>query len=176
MMKMMIKISFLLAIIISFSACGYKSSAKFGRVVLGEKVSTSVIISSQDPENSVLIKDALDGAVLEVFHSSLTTRKYAQSHLDIYLSKIEYTPVQYDVNGYIIAYRAVTTLKIIKTRNQKKKTYITQGVYDFSIVANAVMSDKERFDAINLGALKAIKSFVTKVSAEGAIKREDISR
>ena len=170
----MIKISLLSAIFISFSSCGYKSSAKFSRVVLGEKVSTTVIISSQDPENSVLLKDALDSAVLEVFHTSLTKRRYSQSHLAISILDIEYTPIQYDKNGYIIAYRAVTTIKIIRTKNQKKKTYITKGVYDFSIVANAVMSDKERFDAINLGALKAIKSFVAQVSAEGAINRKEI--
>jgi len=173
---MMVKISLLLAIFISFSSCGYKSSAKFGRVVLGERVSTTVIISSQDPENSVLIKDAIDSAVLEVFHASLTKRKYAQSHLNIYLSNIEYTPLQYDKYGYIVAYRAMTTLKIIKIKNQKSKTYITHGFYDFSIVANAVMTDKERFDAINLGALKAIKSFVAQVSAEGAINRKDTER
>ena len=174
MMKMMIKISFLLAIIISFSACGYKSSAKFGRVTLGEKVSTTVVISFKDPENSVLIKDALDNAILDVFHNSLTEKRYAQSHLKISILDIEYTPIQYDTNGYIIAYRAVTTLKIIREKGDNKKTYITKGIYDFSIVANAVMTDKERFDAINLGSLKAIKSFIAKVSAGGAIKREEI--
>ncbi len=170
MLKIVVKIALLIAIFISFSACGYKSSAKFAREVVGEKVSTSVVISSTDPENTVLIKDALDRAILEVFHSSLTSRQHSQTHLQISLINIHYTPVQYDTYGYITAYRATTILKINKNR---KKEYIIKGSYDFSIVANAVMTDKERFDAINLSSIKAIKSFVARVSAEGAISQKD---
>ena len=170
MLKIVIKIALLIAIFISFSSCGYKSSAKFAREIVGEKVSTTVIISSTDPENTVLIKDALDKAILEVFHSSLTSRQLSQTHLQISLVKIHYSPIQYDIYGYIIGYRATIVLKIEKNR---KKEYITKGSYDFSIVANAVMTDKERFDAINRSSIKAIKSFVAKVSAEGAINQKD---
>ena len=62
-------------ILLIISACGYKPSSKFSRAVLGEKISTSVIISSQDPENTVIIKDAVDSAIIEVFHASLTQKK-----------------------------------------------------------------------------------------------------
>jgi hypothetical protein len=65
------------------TACGYTPSSKFAREVVGEKISTSVVISAQDPENTVIIKDAVDGAILEVFHASLTSRSLSQTHLNL---------------------------------------------------------------------------------------------
>ena len=168
----LINIILLSSITISFFGCGYKPTAQYARVVVGEKISTTVVISSQDPENTVLIKDALDRAIIEVFHSSLTTRKLSQTHINVSLAKVLYTPLQYDENGYIIGYRASIFLSIERITNNKSKRYKTKGSYDFSVVANAVMTDKERFDAINFGSIKAIKSFISQVSAEGAIIQE----
>ncbi|MEA3227852.1 MAG: hypothetical protein U9P38_02145, partial [Campylobacterota bacterium] len=115
MMKNVVNVIIFLSIIMTFSSCGYSSSAKFSRAVIGEKISTTVVVSSQDPENSVVMKDALDSAILEVFHSSLTTKKRSKTHIELSIFDIRYTPMQYDKYGYIIAYRATTTLKIIKT-------------------------------------------------------------
>jgi len=163
-----LKYILLVLLLFGFSACGYTPSSKFSRQITGEKISTSVVISSQDPENTVLIKDALDGAILEVFNASLTTRKESKTHLEISILSIKYTPVQYDKDGYVVAYRTSIGLQIKRVTDSKKKSYIGYGMYDFSIVANAVVTDQERFDAIRSSAVKAIKSFVAQVSAEGA--------
>ena len=165
---LIIKLLLLSLIILTFSSCGYKPSAKYSRVVVGEKISTSVNISAEDPENTVVIKDAVDAAVIEVFHASLTTRTLSQTHLELSITEPSYTPLQYDSDGYIVAYRTTINLKIKRYKDGKMKLYSAQGTYDFTIVANAVITDQERFNAIKYSAEKAIKSFVAQVSAEGA--------
>ena len=157
-------------VLVIFSACGYRPSSQYSKVIVGEKISTSVNISAYDPENTVLIKDAVDSAVIEVFGASLVAKKYSQTHLKLSLVKTSYTPLQYDEDGFVIAYRALITLKIVRTSKGVSKNYRTYGTYDFSVVANAVITDQERFDAIRYSSGKAIRSFLAQVSAEGARK------
>ena len=163
-----LKVSVLALLLSLFSACGYKPSAKYSREIVGERISTSVIISAQDPENTVIIKDAVDSAVVEVFHGSLTSRSYSDTHLSLSISPPTYTPVQYNSDGYVIAYRATIRLGIIRETSGVKKRYSTTGTHDFAIVPNAVITDQERFDAIRFSSAKAISSFVAQVSAEGS--------
>ena len=159
----------MLSIIITLlSACGYKPSSKYAREVLGKRISTDVVISAQDPENTVVIKDAVDTALVEVFHTSLTTRDYADTHLVISLNPPTYTPIQYNADGFVIAYRATITLGITRESRNLKKHYSAQGTYDFAVSPNAVLTDRERFDAIKFGSAKAISSFIAQVSAEGS--------
>lgn len=160
----------LIVLLIELSGCGYRPSAKFSREVLGDKISTSVIISSLDPENTVIIKDAVDEAVIDFFHASLVDKKYATTHLNISISNISYTPLQYNSNGFVISYRATISLMIKRQSKTLIKNYVSIGYYDFSVVPNAVLTDQERFDAIKYSALKAISSFVAQVSAQGSRK------
>jgi len=157
------------------TACGYKPSAKFARAVVGEKISTSVKISLVDPENTVIIKDAVDAAIINVFHASLVPKSDSQTHLVLQLSNPSYTPIQYDSDGFIVAYRTTINLRILRTSKNETKNYVAKGTYDFSITPNAVISDKERFDAIKFSSEKAIRAFVAQVSAEGTRKNTSVS-
>ena len=167
------KIVSLFLIVLLFSACGYKPSAKFSRVVVGEKISTSVVISAVDPENTVIIKDAVDSAIIEVFHASLVSKAFSSTHLVITLGNPSYSPVQYDSDGFIVAYRTSITLSILRETETESKNYAAKGTYDFTITPNAVITDKERFDAIKFSSSKAIKSFVAQISAEGARTKDE---
>ena len=167
-----IRLLLLTLLLLQFSACGYKPSAKYSREVVGERISTSVIISAQDPENTVIIKDAVDSAIVEVFHGSLTSKNYSDTHLSLSISPPSYTPIQYNSDGYVISYRATIRLGIVRNTSGVKKNYSTVGTHDFAIVPNAVITDQERFDAIRFSSAKAISSFVAQVSAEGTkVKR-----
>jgi len=163
-----IKLFLVFVLFIALSGCGYRPSAKYAREILGNKISTSVVISAQDPENTVIIKDAVDLAIVEVFHASLTPKRFAKTHLSLILSEPHYAPLQYNTNGYIVSYRATISLKIIRESKDMKKQYITVGSYDFAVEPNAVLTDQERFNAIKFSSIKAITSFVAKVSAEGS--------
>lgn len=162
------KLISLFLVMLLFSACGYTPSAKFSRAVVGDSISTSVVISAIDPENTVIIKDAVDAAIIEVFHASLTDKSLSKTHLDLSLGDPSYSPIQYDKDGFVISYRTNITLSIIRTTNDVSKSYSARGTYDFAIRPNAIISDKQRFDAIRESSKKAIKSFVAQVSAEGA--------
>lgn len=159
---------FLVVLALMVTACGYQPSSKFARSVVGEKISTSVVISARDPENTVIIKDAVDEALISVFHSSLTSRQMSDTHLTLSIGNPSYSPVQYDSNGFIIGYRTHISLNIKRDKNGVTKNYSASGTYDFSISPNAVITDKERFDAIKFSSEKAIKAFLSQVSAEGA--------
>jgi uncharacterized lipoprotein YehR (DUF1307 family) len=171
--KHLVKIVVTLLFISLVTACGYKPSAKYAREVTGDSISTSVVISAEDPENTVLIKDAVDSAIIEIFHASLKSKADAQTHLTITLSEPSYSPIRYNSDGYVVAYRATTTLKILRVSKESAKNYTAQGSYDFSIVANSILTDQERFDAIKFSSVKAITSFVAQVSAEGAKKEKE---
>ena len=164
----LIRLILLFLVLTQFISCGYKPSSKYSRNVVGEKISTSVTISAQDPENTVLIKDAVDSAIIKVFHASLVDRKDAQTHLSLSISEPSYAPIQYDSNGYVISYRATITLGITRETKAITKNYTSSGTYDFAVVPNAVLTDQERFDAIRYGSIKAISSFIAEVSAEGS--------
>ncbi len=162
------KIVLSLLIVLGFASCGYKPSAKFSRDVMGEKISTSIIISAQDPENTVIIKDAVDEAIIEVFHASLHDRATSDTHLVLSIANPSYTPIVYDKDGFVIAYRMKIELSIVSYHSGAIKRYRASGTHDFAVTPNAVVTDQERFEAIQFSAAKAIRSFVAQVSAEGA--------
>ena len=157
-----------LILILAINGCGYTPSSKFARSVMGEKISTSIRVSTLDPENTVIIKDAIDEAIIEMFHASLRSRDESDTHLEISISDPVYTPIVYDNDGFIIGYKMSLYLNIIRHHSGVSKRYSLNGTYDFSVSPNAVVTDQERFDAIKFSATKAIQSFVARVSADGA--------
>ena len=152
--------------------CGYRPSSKFAHDVVGDKVSTEIKISMVDPENTVIIKDALNSAVITRFKSSLVDKSHADTHLDIKLRRVNFVPLKYDANGYIIAYRTKIVLDILRTSSTLVKRYNVKGVYDFKIEPNAIISDQARFNAIEQSASKALESFIARIAAEGVHKNE----
>lgn len=159
---------YILLLLVFLGGCGYSPSAKFAKAVMGEKISTSVVISELDPQNTVIIKDAVDRAVIEVFQASLTDRASSTSHLDINMAPPVYTPIAYDNQGFIVSYRMQVSLQIIQTKNGTSTPYSTRGFYDFNIEPNAIVTDKDRFTAIDNASQRAIRAFISQVAAKGA--------
>ena len=149
------------------TGCGYQPSSKEAKKVLGETVSTEIIISMEDPENTVVLKDALDDAVIRRFQTNLRHRDEAATHLQIELNSVIFTPIQYDSNGYVISYRTTITLAVNRMTNELTKRYNAVGYYDFTINPNAIITDQQRYEAIQISATKALDSFVAQVAAEG---------
>ncbi|WP_416768747.1 hypothetical protein ACM66T_02640 [Sulfurimonas sp. ST-25] len=150
------------------AGCGYRPTSRAVKPVLQESVSTKIVISMQDPDNTVYIKDALDEAVVNRFRTRLTDEAHASTHLVISLRKVVFNPVQYDTNGYIVAYRAIVTLDIDREHGEQTRRYNARGSYLFTIEPNAIISDLVRFEAIKYGSEKALDSFVAQVAGEGA--------
>lgn len=151
----------------SLAGCGYRPTSHAAEPVLHDSVSTQVVISMQDPDNTVLLKDALNEAVVNRFRTRLRDAEHAATHLKIALKDTEFIPIRYDTNGYIIAYRAIVTLIIDRTDGKETKRYTARGSYQFTIEPNAIISDIVRFNAIKFGSQKALDSFVAQVAGEG---------
>jgi len=155
-------------LIIFLLGCGYKPTAKLTKNVLGDRIYAKVNTSLRDPQNSVLIKDALNEAIVEKFHSKISSKKDASSILDVDLSLVRFIPIAYDKNGYVISYKTLVKLKTKYTKkNGDTKILTTEGDYDFNIQTLSVISDAKRFEAIKEASVKAIDAFISRVSIEG---------
>jgi len=155
------------------SGCGYQPSSHESRKVMGESVSTEVVISLADPENTVVLKDALDEAVIRRFQTNLHPRNSSQTHLTISLRGVDFSPLQFDSNGYIVAYRTTINLAVTRATGTFTKHYNAVGNYDFTINPNAIITDQQRFDAISKSATKALDSFIAQVAAEGTRQKPE---
>lgn len=155
-------------IVMLITGCGYRPSSQYAKNVVLDSVSTEVRVSLRDPENSVLIKDAVNRAVLERFRASLTEKGSAKTHLLLQVDAINFIPLQYNEQGYIITYRTTLSMKILRMTAERNKAYRSHGLYDFAIEPNSIISDQARFEAIEKCAQKAIDSFVAQVASEGA--------
>lgn len=157
-----------LAVLLVLSGCGYTPAAHYAKNVLGDSVSTEIVISMEDPQNTVIIKDAVDTAVITKFRTNLAPKNVAQTHIKISIESVTFTPLRYDLNGYVVTYRTTVMMKFERTRGDTKQAYSTRGMYDFAIEPNAIISDQARFQAISQGAAKGIDAFVAQIAAQGA--------
>ena len=158
---------FIIAVMM-LTGCGYTSAAHYTKSVVGDSVSTEVLISMEDPQNTVIIKDAVDTAVITKFRTSLTSKNASQTHLKIKIGSVIFSPLRYDTNGYVTTYRTTVSMNIQRIRGDKVHSYNTSGMYDFDIEPNAIISDQARFSAISVSAQKAIDAFIAQIAAEGS--------
>ena len=159
-------LGFLIAVVIS--GCGYKPSSYYAKQALGDRLYAEVTISRQDPRNSVLIKDAVNEAIVSRFGGKLVTKEQADSILRVNIQSISFSPTVYDTYGYVIAYKTTVVLAMQYENANKKIEYLTAtGEYDFSIEANSIISDTNRFEAIRYASSDALDEFVSKIAIKG---------
>ena len=172
---MRIKIFMLIVSMFMIIGCGYKPSSYYEKIVLGDKIYAKVLMDIQNPENSVLVKDAINEAIVSKFKSKIVAKKiYADSQLYVKFNNIYFKPIAYDKDGYIISYKAEVSLdiKYIDKAGQQN-SFTVNGSYDFPIEPNSVISDTKKFEAIKFSSYKAISEFVSKISILGAIKKDE---
>lgn len=150
-----------------FTACGYKPTAYYSPKTLGENVYTEVVVSLSDPENAVLIKDALNKALMLRLKSKSSSKANASSQIIVAYDDIQFIPLQYDKNGYVAYYQANVRLSFtfIKGEHIEKRRIV--GRYEFPIQASAIISNNLRFKAIEQGSIKALDQFIAYISVKG---------
>ncbi|MDR3177940.1 MAG: LPS assembly lipoprotein LptE [Campylobacteraceae bacterium] len=148
--------------------CGYKPSVHFAKNALGEKVYIYVNISREDPQNTVLIKDAVSSAFIDKFGSKIVAKEFADTLLNVTLQSVTFEPLVYDKNGYVISYKTIAKLRIDYVLfSGEKGTTVTSGDYDFPIAADSIISDTKRFEAIRYASEDAIDEFTATVILKG---------
>jgi hypothetical protein len=164
----MINKVWLFALLVAFSACGYKPTSIYSKKVLGSAIYVKVDTSLEDPENSVLIRDAINEAVIYKLNAKVVKEQDASAKLLIKLAHVDFQPIEYDTNGYVVGYKTnVTLLTTYHDKYAKQKSFKTYGDYDFNIASNSVISDNKRFNAIKEASQKAIDAFISRLSVEG---------
>ena len=156
-------------LLLIFTACGYKPSAHFTPKVIGEKVYTEVDVSLSDPENSVLIKDALNRALYSRLKSLATTKAEAESRIFVSYESIKFRPLQYDKNGYVVQYQAYIRLKFRFEKGNQQEERLIMGRYEFPIRPSAIISNDLRFKAIERGSIHALDQFIAYLAAKGLV-------
>lgn len=157
-----------LFLMLLLAGCGYKPQAQYAKEVLGKNIYAQVNVSKQDPKNSVLIQDALNEAIITRFKGRLSSKATADTLLYASIGSINFSPILYDADGYVISYKARVTLRTKYTlRSGKSHTLSTTGEYDFPIEANSVISDTKRFEAIRLASTDALNELVSAITVRG---------
>jgi hypothetical protein len=151
----------------TFMGCGYKPATTFTQKVLSDKIYTEIEVYLRDPENAVLVKDALNEAIVSRFGSTVASKEKATTILHVKFNSVSFTPIQYDVNGYAIYYRAKVSLQIRYRSPKDHGTETVSGFYDFPIQPRAIISDALRFQAIKEGSGKALDAFVSRITLRG---------
>ncbi|CAM4128346.1 LPS assembly lipoprotein LptE [Campylobacter armoricus] len=149
-------------------ACGYIPSSQMASKVLGENVFLKINISKQDPENSVYITDILRETMLNKLGRKITDEYNADSSIIVTMKKLDFHPMVYDKNGYVINYKAQLYLEfILRYKNGKEEIINTRGSYNFDINPNSIISDQARFEAIKNASSEAFDEFVSIIAIRG---------
>jgi len=160
--------TFLLVFLLT--SCGYRPSSHYTKKMIGQKVYTEVEVSLSDPENAVLIKDALNRALYTRLKSKASSKREADSSIIVHYKSIKFIPLQYNRNGYVVYYQAHITLGFIFERKGEKENRLIVGRYAFPIRPSAIISNDLRFKAIEQGSIKALDEFISYLSVKGLLK------
>ena len=166
------KLLTLIMLILLLNSCGYKPSSQYCHAIIGDKVYTEVEVSLSDPENAVLIKDALNKALYTRLKSKATRKKHADSSIYVAYDNIRFVPLQYDKQGYVVYYQAYITLGFRFEKGERKEKRQIVGRYEFPIRPSAIISNDLRLKAIEQGSIKALDQFITYLSAKGLLSNE----
>ena len=163
------RVWFLIVTLFLLTACGYKPSSYYSKKIISQKVYTEVEVSLSDPENAVLVKDALNRALYTRLKSQATKKEDADSSIKVSYKSIRFTPLQYNTNGYIVYYQAHITLKFIFKKGKEREERSIVGRYEFPIRPSAIISNDLRFQAIEKGSIKALDEFISYISSKGLL-------
>ncbi len=161
------KLLFSLYIVLLVTACGYRPSAQFAKKVIGERVYTNVDVSLADPENAVLTKDGLNRALQTRLKSIVTRKRDADSMIGVQYAGVQFVPLQYNKNGYVVQYQVVMRLKFTFIKGENREEHFTIGRYEFPIAPTAIIANDLRVKAIEKSSEKALDQFIAYLSAKG---------
>jgi len=154
------------------NGCGYKPSSNYAKSYIGDKIYANVEIFLNDPENAVVLKDALYKAIKTRFHINVAETRGDYAQVDISLSSLSFIPIQYDTNGYVIFYQTKVVLNTKLKVKDKTKFIQVYGLYNFPIEPNSILNDQLRYTAIYNSAQKALDSLLAKISIDGLIESQ----
>ncbi len=149
------------------AGCGYKPTISYTKKVFTDDIYAKVIVSRVDPQNSVLVQDALNEAVISRFGAKLTEEESARSKITVRFKSINFKVLEYDDDGYATYYQAVVNLNVDYETPTQSDRFNVSGSYEFPVEASSVITDAKRYEALKNGSLKALDAFISKAALKG---------
>lgn len=152
-----------------FIGCGYKPTSLYTQTILGDRVFADVKVDLKEPESTILIKDALNEAIVSRFNSVVSNSDFATSKLLFQIYDLNFIPLQYNREGYVVRYRTDIILDVdyLLSNSEEFKSMRVSGMYEFNIEPTTVISDLKRFEAIKHSSFKALDEFIFRLSHIG---------
>ncbi|NLK66209.1 MAG: penicillin-binding protein [Campylobacteraceae bacterium] len=168
--------TFLAFFLLFFMAgCGYQPIARVTEDALAQTVYVDVVMSKTDPQNTVAIKDAVREGVVYRLHKRLAPKETAGSYIIVSIKSLRFTALTYDQYGYVTSYRANLSLNFrTKLKDGRVLNLSGSGDHDFRVTklvkkvrdTSSVISDKDRYDAIQNASTQAFDEFVAALAIE----------
>ncbi|KAB7885616.1 MAG: hypothetical protein CL624_06030 [Arcobacter sp.] len=151
----------------TLSGCGYKPSVSYAKKELSGKVFVKLFIDLKDPRNAVLIKDAMNQLLVQKLNSKLVyDEALADTIMNIKITSVSMTTLQYDADGYNNLYRAKVNIGVNYNNKEEKITrnFTVSGENDFSLGSSTTITDTKRFDAIKSASDDALDEVLSKIA------------
>jgi outer membrane lipopolysaccharide assembly protein LptE/RlpB len=159
---------FLLSFVSIIAGCGYKPVAQYGKAQLPEPVYVDVQLSGVEPQNGVYLKEEIMRVLRTHFQERVVLDKaQAASELLIPRYKIDYKPLAYDTNGYVIRYRVSVDIDFLLRSPKGQLRKRIRGTEDVNIQPGSLTSDVAREQAIRVAIRKAMDDFIAYVAQKG---------
>ncbi|ARE80879.1 LPS assembly lipoprotein LptE [Campylobacter helveticus] len=164
---MKIVLNFFIAVFIV--ACGYVPTSKLADNIFDEKVYVNVELSPQDPKNSIFVADTLKEMVISKLGRKLALKHEADDIINVGMNNLEFIPLIYDKNGYVIKYKAKLNLNFhVVFKDGSEENFSTSGSYNFDISPNSIISDSARQMAIREASKEAFDEFISVIAIRGS--------
>lgn len=159
---------FLFSIVFFLAACGYVPTSKIANTIFNEKVYVNVELSLQDPRNSIFVADTLKEIVISKLGRKLALKHEADDIVNVRMSNLQFIPLVYDKNGYVVSYKAKLNLEFnVVFKDGTSQTFMTSGSYNFNISPNSIISDTARYNAIRAASSEAFDEFISVIAIRG---------
>ena len=148
-------------------------------------VFVDVIMSKTDPQNTVAIKDAIRQGIVQRLGMSLSDKNSAQTIVVASIKSLSFSELSYDQFGYVTSYRANLIVNFsTKLKNGEVFSKDCVGDYDFKVSrlvknsydTSSIISDKDRYDAIENASAQAFDEFVSALAIKGLKIERDLQR
>ena len=148
-MKFLFAVLFLI-----FIGCGYKPISALANSILDDEIWVDVIVSKIEPQNSLIIKDAIREGMKQRLGKDFAPKELANTKIIASIKSLEFSPMIYDAYGYASTYNAKLTLNYkITFKNGETKNFIATGEHNFKAVrlmknvrdTNSAINEKDKF-------------------------------
>lgn len=169
----MFKYIFASLISIFFIACGYRPTTHYVKKELGfnSKYYVNMDIDVNSAKNSVIIKDAINDAIISRFGGKLVSSpSEADTVMDVSLSSVSTSAIQYDTDssspfyGYANLYRTSVSISVSYSNKNSKGSFSVSDSYEFAVEGSAVVSQTKEFQAIKNAASKAFDRVISSIA------------